>query len=266
MEPIYIYRAAELTPELHMVQGNSKIGKSIWSFSTLPGDKDHMIRLKDGRFLIDMPGTCAKQCENCFNNGCYAVNSARLYYTTVIPAWTENTMLKRRGDLFAALEAWFAKKNRPGKPPKVTIFRINVSGEIEDADELRAWNRLATEHPETRFGLYTKHYKALAEFLANPGEAWASNFAINVSQWHGSADDFLAQHPGVCNVFEYDDLAKKDAGMAECDVERLAALPHCPAVLRTGKHAKMADGSSITCDLCLRCYNNTGRTTAVYAH
>ena len=266
MKPIYIYRTADITPELYLTKGNSKIGKTIWSFSTLPGDSSHVLKLKDGRFLIDTYGTCAQNCEYCFDNGCYAVNSARRHYNTVIPAWTANTLLKRSGDLFTALRKWFADKNKPGEPPKVTLFRINVSGEIEDADELREWNRLATEHPEIRFGLYTKHYKALEEFLTNPGGARASNFTINVSQWHGSADDFLTQHPGACNVFEYDDSAKKDAGLAERDVKRLAALPHCPAVLRTGRRAKKADGSPITCDQCLRCYNNTGRTTAVYAH
>lgn len=266
MEPIYIYRTTDIRPELHLVKGNSKIGKTIWSFSTLPGDRNHQLRLKDGRFLIDTYGTCAEKCDYCFDAGCYAVNSARQYYTSVIPAWTANTLLKRRGELFTALRCWFAAQNKPGEPPKVTLFRINVSGEIESAEELREWNRLAAEHPETKFGLYTKNYEALEEFLNDPDTPRAANFAINVSQWHGCADDFLAAHPQACNVFEYDDSLRKGCTLSDDDRTRLAGLPHCPAVLASGKHAKTAAGDSITCDMCLRCYRNTGRTTAVYAH
>ena len=264
--PVYIYQTVDLKPELHLVKGNSKIGSTIWSFSTLPGDEDHLLQLKDGRYLIDTHGTCAEQCKHCFDKGCYAVNAALWCYNTVIPAWTENTLLKRRGELFTALRSWFAAKNKPGKPPKVTVFRINVSGEIESADELREWNRLAAEHPETKFGLYTKNYAALEGFLNDPGTPRAANFAINVSQWHGCADEFLAAHPQACNVFEYDDSLRGGCTLSEDDRVRLSRLSHCPAVLASGKHAKTAAGDPITCDTCLRCYRNTGRTTAVYAH
>ena len=40
---------------LHISKGNTKIGKGIYSFSTLPGNKKHMI-YANGELLTDVPG------------------------------------------------------------------------------------------------------------------------------------------------------------------------------------------------------------------
>jgi hypothetical protein len=152
------------------------------------------------------------------------------------------------------------------KAARVKIFRIHVSGELEDVAQLRRWNLLALAHPEIRFGIYTKNYDALAEFL-DSGERLVDNFVVNVSEWHGVAKEFLDAHPDCgLNVFEYDDSLQKDCGLDEAEKARLAKVPHCPAVTKEGHHATLADGSPITCDRCGRCYRKTGQRTAVYAH
>ena len=272
--------------KLHVSKGNAKIGDGIFSFSTLPGNADHMITLADGTLLTDVPGTCSKFCDECFGGGCYAVRDAKLHNNATIPAWGENTLLLRSGRLWDELETFLTLKNakavkllRSWKKPqtedlglidacakeilrqtrelaKVKTFRIHVSGELESVDDLRHWNALALSHPETVFGIYTKNYDALGEYL-DAGTDFAPNLVVNVSEWHGVAKPFLEKYSWAkLNVFVYDD---------HLDPE-LESVPHCPAVTREGRHAKLPDGSEMTCDRCRRCYRKTGERTAVYAH
>lgn len=271
----------EITAEnarLSVVKGNSKIGKGIYAFSTLPGNEEHLLFITDKltgekQLLTDIPGTCSGHCEKCFNGGCYAVNSAKLHHNVVINAWAGNTILLRSGKLFTELDEFLTKKNakyyktKNVEDQKVKTFRINVSGEIQDAAELKSWNDLAVKHPEIMFGVYTKNYEAVGEFIeAQPDKDTAPNFVINISQWHGEADAFLAKYPGKFNVFEYDDSNRKNCDLSDAEKERLSHCKHCKAVTIEGKHAVNAKGEPITCDGCTRCYQKQGWHTAVYAH
>ena len=257
--------------KLHVTKGNSKIGKTIYNFSTLPGNVNHLIYAK-GILLTDVPGTCTDLCDGCFGV-CYAVNSARLHHNAVIKAWAENTLLLRHNpaQLFGDIDALITKKNEKYAKTHnlndrgITTWRWNVSGEIENVTELLLMNTLAHNHPEVQFGIYTKNLVALGQFLDTIGDT-EPNFAVNVSQWHHVADDFLAKYPGKCNVFEYDDSNLKNHNLSEEDVNRLSQITHCPAVTKAGKHAVTPSGDPITCDHCKRCYTKTGRATAVWSH
>lgn len=306
-----LYSFDEAKAKLHITKGNRKIGKGIWSFSTLPGNACHLLKIKGDQILTDIPGTCSKHCEACFNKGCYAVNSAQRYHNTIIKAWGENTLLLRNGKVWDLLREFLDKKNaryrkvmqkakedikkeekKSGKcltneqidaimkitkikaesKAAVCTFRINVSGEIQDATELHHWADLARLHPEIQFGIYTKNFEALGTYLDEcvPTTGNPSNFVINVSEWHGVASDFIKEYstkyPKVFNVFEYDDSNRKYCTLSEEEQSRLKRVQHCPAVTKEGKHAKTSLGISITCDMCRRCYRSTGERTAVYSH
>lgn len=257
--------------KLHVAKGNSKIGKTIYSFSTLPGNVNHLLYAK-GVLLTDIPGTCTNLCEGCFG-ACYAVNSARLHHNAVIRAWAENTLLLRNKPdvLFDQINAMINEKNKKYyktkdlKDLKITTWRWNVSGEIQNVTELALMNALAKKHPEVMFGIYTKNFEAVETLLDALGDT-QPNFVINISQWHHVADDFLKKYVDKCNVFEYDDSNLKNHNLNQNDVERLSKIQHCPAVTKNGTHAKAPNGNPITCDMCKRCYTKTGKTTAVYSH
>lgn len=273
-QPIYLVDSSDL--HLHISQGNSKVGKGIWTFSTLPGNADHLLVLKDGRLLTDIAGTCSKHCEGCFNGGCYAVNSARLHHNAVIQAWGQNTLMLRSGAVWKAIDEFIDQKNKKYKETgklddrRVKIWRINVSGELESCADVKNWNERAKLHPEVIFSVYTKNYEAIDQFLDNNAEnvnKIAPNFIINISQWHHCADAFLAKYPkNTFNIFEYDDSNRKSNQLPQGDIDRLLDMHHCPAVTKEGKHAKTKNGDPITCDMCQRCYRKTGEQTAVYAH
>ena len=246
---------------LHISKGNTKIGKGIYSFSTLPGNKKHMI-YANGELLTDVPGTCTKHCENCAN-ACYAFSSAKLHHNAVIPAWAENTLLLRSGKLKDEVDKYITKKNK--NKVCVKTLRVHVSGEIRSEKDIEMWNELAKLHPETVFSTYTKNYEAVDKFMQTHKNT-ESNFVINISQWHGCANKFLAKYPGKFNVFTYNDANLKNNGLSEKEVEALAKLPKCPAVTKEGKHAKDKNGNPILCENCMRCYRKTGKETAVWAH
>ena len=275
-QPLYKINPEQVS--LHISKGNSKIGEGIYSFSTLPGNAEHLLTTSTKGLLTDIPGTCSRFCDGCFNGGCYAVRDAKLHHNATIPAWAENTLLLRSGRLWDELGTYLTLKNgkaekylqnahESGMDPDVALkvarglavvkmFRIHVSGELEDVKQLRRWNLLALAHPEIQFGMYTKNFDALAEFL-DGGSDFAPNLVVNVSQWHGVADEFLAKYGWAkLNVFTYDDHREA----------RLLKVQHCPAVTPQGHHAKRPDGTPIQCDQCRRCYVKTGKETAVYAH
>lgn len=269
--PMYLVDSTDL--HLHVSKGNSKVGKGIWTFSTLPGNQDHLLVLQDGRLLTNIAGTCSKHCEGCFNGGCYAVNSARLHHNVVIQAWGQNTLMLRSGAVWQAIDEFIDQKNKKYKKTgkladaQVRIWRINVSGELESCADVENWNKRAELHPEVIFSVYTKNYEAIDEFLEGNADKISPNFIINISQWHHCADAFLAKYPkGTFNVFEYDDSNRKNNQLPQGDIDRLMSMVHCPAVTAKGKHAKNSKGEAITCDSCRRCYRHTGQETGVYAH
>ena len=247
---------------LHISKGNSKIGKGIYSFSTLPGNNQHMLQV-GGELLTDIPGTCTHNCETCFN-ACYATKSARLHHNVVIKAWGENTLLLRSGKLKEEINKYISEKNK--KKVRLELLRIHVSGELERWQDLEMWNDVAKAHPEVQFGIYTKNYDAVDKFMQKYGDT-EPNFVINISQWHGVADEFLAKYPGKFNVFTYDDSNLKNSNISDDERVRLQTIDRrCPAVDAKGHHAKDKNGKPITCDRCTFCYKKTGKETAVYAH
>ena len=257
---------------LHLSKGNNKIGKGIWSFATVPGNAEHRPTLATGEVLSNIAGTCSKYCEGCAKNGaCYAWRDFMLHHNVCVEAWSENTLLLRSGKLFEELDDFITRANERylktnnEKYHKIATFRINTSGEIENLQQFIGWNELAKKHPEVVFGIYTKNYDVVKEFLRT-NDNTADNFVVNISQWHHVADDFLKENQGKFNVFEYDDSNRKNHDLLQEDIERLFSTKHCPAVKPDGHHAKTKDGKSITCDMCRRCYTKTGTTTAVYAH
>lgn len=270
---LYLLKAEDA--RLHVSQGNRKIGKGIWAFSTLPGNKDNLLYVKGKGLLTNIPGTCSHYCTDCFNNGCYAVRDAKLHSNACIPAWGENTLLLREAPkrLFSEIDLFITMKNakylqtKDEKYHKVRIWRWHVSGEIESLLQLKLMNEVAIKHPEVNFSVYTKNFDVLIKYIKKyKVTSIAENFIINISEWHGVARPFLDKYPGVFNVFEYDDSNLKDCTMPEVDKQRLAKIAHCPAVAKDGSHRADKDGNPITCDHCKRCYTKTGATTAVYAH
>lgn len=228
--------------KVSLSNGNNKIGKGVWSFSTLPGSECLSITTK-GK-LTDIKGTCTGVCEECENGSCYAIKSARLHHNACIPAWGKNTLMIRNDidGLFSQIKTHCIKK-------KVKYLRYNVAGEIENKNQLLYLVELAKECPDTIIYFYTKRFNLIDEYYNKDGKKFPDNLICNISRWHSNTKDYNFDELGL-NVFAYDDGTD----------EELKDWVHCPAVSSKGH------STGIKCSQCQRCMKGNGTKTAVYAH
>lgn len=150
--------------------GNSKLDKTIGTFSKLMGDDIYVI---DGESI---QGSCGAYCGGC-KNSCYVKHSYR--YKSVIKGHAIRTLAMRedmRG-LFNELDKQLTNKREP-----FIYVRIDQSGEIESAAEFIGWCNLAKAHPETTFYLYTKAFNIVIGLLLK-GKA-PDNMTVLISIWH----------------------------------------------------------------------------------
>ena len=59
---------------IHVVDGNRKLGKGIYSINLLAGDKP--LTLQDSTQLTNISGTCSGCCSECKEN-CYAIRNQK---------------------------------------------------------------------------------------------------------------------------------------------------------------------------------------------
>lgn len=159
-----------------LVNGNDKIGKGIYHFSTLPGTIDYHVNIafkvvestikskksanygktckvnvidNDNPVYIDVKGTCVFNCD-----GCYAQSGNYKYSTTIAYlairtwlVWNDVDFLKRA--IIAQIKAC-----------KIKFVRIHASGDFASDEYIQMWIDIVTKCKNTSFWTYTKVEKA----------------------------------------------------------------------------------------------------------
>lgn len=225
--------------KISFVNGNNKVGKGVWCFNTLPGDKPLAVSTKGQ--LTNIHGTCNGCCSGCIND-CYAIRDAKRHHNSVIPALGKNTLLIRHD-----MENAFGQIKESIIKNKTKVLRWHSSGEIENYNYLLHMVKLAVELPNVQFYCYTKRFDLIDRYLKE-FKKFPKNFVVNISVWH---DNDKGYDFGKCNKFVYDDHTDP----------KVMKMRHCPAVDKNGK------STGITCSECGWCFRgNYGRITAVYQH
>ena len=225
--------------KISLVNGNNKVGKGIWCFNTLPGDKP-LCNSTKGQ-LTDIHGTCGGCCDGCAND-CYAIRDGKLHHNACIPAWGKNTLIARHNidGLFEQIKGDLIKK-------KAKVLRWHSAGEIESFNYLLHMVKLAVELPDVQFYCYTKRFDYISQYLKEYKNL-PENFIVNISVWNGNDKGYDF---GKLNKFIYDDGTNPE----------VSKMVHCPAVDKKGH------STGVKCSQCGRCYKgNLGSVTAVYAH
>jgi hypothetical protein len=222
-----------------LVKGNSKLGKKVFAFNLMPGDKP--ISTKDKGELTNVWGTCVGCCDGC-QNYCYAVRDTRQHHNSVIPSVGKNTVIMRHD-----MDKGFKQIKEALIKNKAKVLRLHSSGEIMNYDYLLHMVKLAVEMPDVLFYFYTKRFAFMEQYLKECG-ALPENLVCNISEWKGNTEGY--QLDGL-NKFVYDDGTDP----------KVAKLAHCPAVDKNGGK------TGISCDQCRRCFSrNDGHVVAVYSH
>lgn len=213
--------------------GNIKVG-NIATWSTLLGD--YTYTGMSGK-LKNITGTC-RNCGEC-RTACYVRASYRfpsVIFSQAVNTWgLRNELDKVERDLSEAI----ARR-------KISIVRINQSGEVENPEQFAMWCRLATAYPGTKFYIYTKMYGIAEEFLL--GGLVPENFTVLYSVWHSLGVEEYARVKHLPNVkaFVYDDGVDR----------KLDTKCYCPAyrVPEGGSRAKMNHG--VKCETCRLCIDS----------
>lgn len=216
--------------------GNVKLGKKVWTFSTLYGDGMHYV----AKFNECIQGTCGGYCHGC-KNDCYVRKSYR--YGSVILGHACNTLAVRYniGNLASDLGGMIDRaRNKPD------ICRLHQSGELVSDEQLEQFFTLADEHPEQQFYIYTKAYDILLTVLSRHNERVPKNLTILVSIWHETGIQVyrVLKHIPNIKAFVYDD------GTFDYTAYGLDITTWCKAYDENGKL-----DHNVTCDKCRKCFN-----------
>lgn len=127
-----------------LVNGNAKLGKGVWTFSTLPGTKEYKAIVNGKEYTVK--GTCICDCEGCYaQTGFYRMQST-------INALAIRTIIAREytGFMMNAIIAQIHAE-------KITLCRIHASGEFFAAYYNAAWRGIVKACPDCTFWTYTKN-------------------------------------------------------------------------------------------------------------
>ena len=151
-----------------LCDGNTKLGKGVWTFSTLAGTGIYHVLVNGMSF--DVKGTCACDCV-----GCYA-KSGRYNMSTCINANGLKTILSReyidflRRAIIAQIHA-----------DKITLCRIHASGDFVSDEYIAMWRDIVNACPDCHFWTYTKVVKAENAFDDCPN----CNVVKSIIKGHG---------------------------------------------------------------------------------
>lgn len=127
-----------------LIDGNAKLGKGVWTFSTLPGSIEYTIELFGKMYTVK--GTCPCTCP-----GCYAMTGFYRFESTV-KALAIRTILARDYMDFVkrAIAAQIVAEN-------IALLRIHAAGDFFSRDYVEMWHDVAKNAPSTCFWTYTKN-------------------------------------------------------------------------------------------------------------
>ena len=134
-----------------LVNGNSKLGAGVWTFSSLPGNFIHRVNI-DGE-VIEIGGTCPCNCSGCYaQTGLYNMPSVKkaLAIRTVL-ARLYPDFLERA--IIAQIIA-----------DEIKLLRIHASGDFFSVEYVEMWKRIAIRFPGVAMWTYTKYAPAEKAF------------------------------------------------------------------------------------------------------
>ena len=134
-----------------LVDGNAKLGKGIFTFSTLPTNKFFHVEI-DGD-IFEVQGTCPCTCVGCYaTNGFYNMpsvlkaNAMKTVLARLYPSFVKNAII-------AQIKAF-----------DIHFLRIHASGDFFSMEYVNMWKEICIECNTCIFWTYTKNRDAETAF------------------------------------------------------------------------------------------------------
>lgn len=156
------YKAGKINAPIYgwinplLINGNAKLGRGVWTWSTLPTNEE-IAYYEAGGVRRTEKGTCPCKCKDCYAcGGCYTFNSTKA-------SLARKTVLSRLALDFVR-RAIIAQI----KADRIGICRIHAAGDFFSADYINAWLDIVNACPATVFWSYTKNAIAESAFDSCP--------------------------------------------------------------------------------------------------
>lgn len=190
-----------------LINGNAKLGKGVWTFSTLAGTVCYSANVNGKEMHVN--GTCACDCIGCYaKTGFFRMNSTinSLAVKTVL-AREHVDFLKRA--ILAQIEA-----------DKIETIRIHASGDFVSDEYAQMWLEIAREKASVKFWTYTKiaKYESLFSTLENANIV--KSIIPNVGLNYGHIDY-------VKSTFEKLESAGKAVHICKCGIDKNQHCTNC---------------------------------------
>ena len=186
-----------------LVNGNAKLGKGVWTFSTLPGTLDYTI------CGHSVKGTCACDCKGCYaQSGFYRMNST-------IKALGIRTILAR-----LALD--FVKRAIIAqiKADNIQLCRIHASGDFFSMDYVNIWREIAIACGACVFWSYTKNAQAENAFNDLSNVNIVKSLIPGIGMNYGTCDY-------VMNAFNTLKASGKKVHICKCGIDKNQHCVNC---------------------------------------
>lgn len=190
-----------------LVDGNSKLGKGVWTFSMLPSNKTFTIEIDGDE--ISVKGTCPCDCK-----GCYA--QAGFYnMPSVLKSNAIKTVLSIEHISFVerAIMAQIETDN-------IELLRIHASGDFFSIGYIEMWKRIVKACKKTVFWTYTKNPVAEHAFDDIP------NINIVNSVIHGFGFNY-GKCEYIIRVYKALKKAGKSVYICRCGIDKNQHCVNC---------------------------------------
>lgn len=202
------YQVNNITVPEMLINGNEKIGKGVYHFSTYPTTKTYFSE----KWNITIQGTCPCDCVGCYGTkGNYNFKSTK--DALAIRTYIARTNLDYLVDNIIS----------EIKKHNIKYVRIHATGDFFSTDYVKAWIKIATECSDCYFWTYTKASFPELETLNN-----LDNVNIVSSIIPGKGFNF-----GHCNYIldTYNELktAGEDPYICKCGIDKNQHCNNCTA-------------------------------------
>ena len=162
-----------------LINGNAKLGKSVWTFSTLAGTGFYKVDMGNND-IMECKGTCVCDCH-----GCYAKTGFYRFANTE-KALAIRTALARLYPNFAknAIIAQIHADN-------IKLCRIHASGDFFSMEYVGIWQDIANACKACKFWSYTKNPQAESAFDSIPNVNIVKSLIPNCGINFGHCDYIL---------------------------------------------------------------------------
>lgn len=209
-----------------LIDGNDKIGKGVWHFSTLPTNKLFIVNVNGNEYTES--GTCPCHCgktvtkngKEMFVSTCYATKGNYNYGSTKKSLMVRTWLV--RHDLDFVARAILAQIKIDG----IKVIRVHASGDFDSMAYAEMWRNIALNNPQVIMWTYTK-VKACEDYFDD-----IPNFNVVKSVIAGKGFNY-GHCDYILSLYDYLTSIGKSVYICRCGIDK---NQHCNACTACSKY------------------------------